>query len=81
MGNTHSDVTNNVKAQADAQDNVSYKLVDVKNGGELVKLIKNPELRKNPALLEEEVRKHIEWCLYDGGRGEDVYQSVVTILI
>ena len=72
MGNTQSDVTNNVKAQADAQDNVAYKLVDVKNGGELVKLFKDPALRANKALLDEEVYKRVLPCLYNDGIGEEV---------
>ena len=72
MGNTHTDVTNNVKAQADAQDNISYKLVDVKNGGELVGLVRDPDLRKQPILLEDEIRERIISCLYDEGRGEEV---------
>jgi hypothetical protein len=71
MGNTHTDVTNNVKAQADAQDNICYKLVDVKNGGELIRLIKDPDL-KNSQKLDDEIRKSVISCLYNEGRGDEV---------
>jgi hypothetical protein len=72
MGNAQSDVTNNVKAQADAQESVTYKLIDVKGGGELMKLMKDPVLRKNKPKLDEEIRKRIIDCLYSDGKGEEV---------
>ena len=72
MGNVHSDVTSNVKAQADAQDSETYKLIDVKGGGELMKLMKDPVLRRNTAKLDEEIYKRVIDCLYNEGRGEDV---------
>lgn len=73
MGNAHSDVTNNVKAQADAQDNETYKLVDVKGGGILVKMMKEAILTKNKANLDEEIHKLVLPCLYNEGKGEDVF--------
>jgi hypothetical protein len=72
MGNAQSDVTNNVKAQADAQDSETYKLIDVKGGGELMQLMKDPVLRKNKPKLDEEIRKRVVHCLYNEGKGEEI---------
>ena len=72
MGITHSDVTNNVKAQADAQESETYKLVDLKGSGELIKLMKDPFLQKNKAKLDEEIHKKVIKCLYNDGKGEEV---------
>lgn len=70
MGNTASDVTHNVKAQADGSSiNNTYKLVDLKGGGELLKLVKDPLLRVNDDKLNEEIRKRVINCLYNDGEG------------
>ena len=79
MGNAQSDVTSNVKAQADAQESETYKLIDVKGGGELMKLMKDPALRRNKVKLDEEIRKRIIGCLYNEGRGEEVYKLEMLI--
>ena len=75
MGNAQSDVTNNIKAQADAQESETYKLIDVKGGGELMKLMKDPVLRRNKTKLDEEIYKCIIGCLYNEGKGEEVCLS------
>ena len=72
MGNTPSDVTNNVKAQADAQDCDIYKLIDVKGGGDLMKLMKDSVLKRTTDKLDEEIYKLVIGCLYNKGRGEIV---------
>ena len=72
MGNAHTDVTSNVKAQADAQESETYKLMDVKGGGELMKLMKDPVLRRNPTKLDDEIYKRVIGCLYNEGKGEEV---------
>jgi hypothetical protein len=72
MGNTHSDVTNNVKAQADAQENEAYKLIDVKGNGELMKLMKDLNLRKNKTLLDEIIKNTVIKYVYNEGKGSNV---------
>lgn len=72
MGNTTSDVTNNVKAQADAQENPTYKLLDIKGGGELIKLMKEVNTNKNYNNLNDRIREMIIGMLYNEGRGENV---------
>ena len=73
MGIVHSDVTNNVKAQADAgQETVAYKLIDVKGGGELIQLMKDSNLIQNKKKLDEEIRQKIFKYLYNDGKGDKV---------
>ena len=75
MGITHSDVTNNVKAQADSgEESETYKLINVKGGGELIQLMKNSDLALNKELLDEEIRKKIIKYLYNNGAGKKVNQ-------
>jgi hypothetical protein len=74
MGITHSDVTNNVKAQADSrlrQESDTYKLVNVKGEGELIQLMKK-SYAENEELLNKEIHKKIIKFLYNNGEGKKV---------
>jgi transient receptor potential cation channel subfamily V member 5 len=81
MGNTTSDVTNNVKAQADAQENPPYKLLDIKGGGELIKLMKEANLNKDYSNLNERLREMIVGMLYNEGNGKNVILKCLLNLI
>ena len=72
MGNTASDITDNVKAQADAQESPVYTLVDVKGRGELVKLMKAAKQTKDFGTIDNEIRKKVVTFLYNQGDGQDV---------
>ena len=73
MGNTHSDVTDRVKEQIYAnRDSDTYKLVDIKGGGELIELMKDQVLSKNSSKLDDAIRKKVIDSLYNEGKGEDV---------
>ena len=75
MGNVHTDVTNNVKAQAyGTHDSETYKLLDVNGGGELIELMKDPLLNKNSSRLDSAIRKKVINCMYNDGLGADVCQ-------
>ena len=77
MGNTTSDVTNNVKAQADAQDSKTYNLINVQGSGELVTLMKIANATKDYSKLDENIRNKVIGCLYNNGEGEYVNLSDV----
>ena len=73
MGNTHTDVTEKVKAQIYAsRDTETYRLLDIKGGGELIQLMKDPILAKNSEQLDDAIRKKVIDAIYDEGKGRDV---------
>jgi transient receptor potential cation channel subfamily V protein 5 len=72
MGNTASDVTNNVKAQADAAESATYKLVNMKGGGELISLMETAKLTKDYTSVNEQIKQKVSGLLYNEGKGEYV---------
>jgi hypothetical protein len=70
MGNTQSDVTNNVKAQADAAESATYKLVNMKGSGELISLMETAKLTKDFTSVDAEIRQKVFGLLYNEGRGD-----------
>jgi hypothetical protein len=73
MGNTHSDVTARVKEQIYAdKKSETYKLVDIKGGGELIELMKDPIFTKNSLKLDDAIKKKVFDSLYNEGKGEYV---------
>jgi hypothetical protein len=76
MGNTTSDITDNVKAQADAQESPVYRLVDVKGRGELVKLMKAAKLSNDFSVIDKEINDQVGKFLYNNGEGEYVKELI-----
>jgi hypothetical protein len=79
MGNTASDVTSNVKAQADATESATYKLVNMKGSGELISLMETAKLTKDYSKLDEQIMQKVSGLLYNGGEGEFVIQRSHSI--
>ena len=71
MGNTHSDVNDSLKAQADSENGPEvYKLVNVSGGGILSKLIKTAVANKDYRELDGYILKELPKFLYNDGKGD-----------
>ena len=69
-------IFSNIKAQADAQESVTYKLIDVKGGGELVQIMKEFVLQRKTRGLDGEIYRRVIDCVYDEGKGKDVNRKI-----
>lgn len=73
MGNTSSEVTNNIKAQADNKNGPEvYKLLSVAGSGILVDLMKQAIATKSYAEIDDYIVKNVGKFLYNDGAGRNV---------
>jgi hypothetical protein len=73
MGNTTSNVTDSVKAQADSQGGPEiYRYMNVAGDGRLVQLMKNAMKTKNYREVDDVIRNELPKFLYNNGNGENV---------
>lgn len=73
MGNTTSDVNDNVKAQADSENGPElYRLINVSGTGKLSALMKTAMQTKNYDELDEVIKTEVVKYLYNEGKGAQV---------
>ncbi len=77
MGTVTSDLTYNIKAQAEALSDGPpiYKLIGVAGDGELVRLMKLSLKTKNFNELDRLIKTTVVKFLYNEGRGENVIDA------
>ena len=77
MGNTTSDVSDSIKAQADSENGPElYKLVNVNEGGILARLLKTALKNKDYRELDEFIQTEVVKYLYNNGNGEHVNKKI-----
>lgn len=74
MGNANSDLTYNIKAQAEALINGPsiYKLVGLSGDGELIRLMRIALINRNFNELDRMIKSTVVKYLYNEGNGENV---------
>lgn len=73
MGNTTSDVNDNLKAQADSEHGPElYKLMNVNDGGILTNMMKQALKSKDYTELDDFIQNEVVKYLYNEGNGENV---------
>lgn len=79
MGTVTSDLTYNIKAQAEALSDGPpiYKLIGVAGEGELVRLIKIAVKTRNFNEVDRLIKTTVVKFLYNEGRGENVYTATL----
>lgn len=83
MGNSISDVNDNLKAQASGNGvgPEIYKLVNMESHGELVKLMRIAVATKNYSAVDECIRTDLKKYVYNEGKGEQVIHSVLVLVL
>jgi len=79
MGNTESNVTSSVKKQSEGVSQPIYQLVDLKDGGELITMMKEASKTKNYDEVEKAIRTKVEPFLYNKGEGMLIPISEIVI--
>ena len=73
MGNNTSDVNDSLKAQAGGEGGPElYKYVNVSGGGKLITLMKQADVTKDYAEIDNIIRNEIVKYLYNNGQGDNV---------